>query len=221
MKLMMDAAGNPDMMRAMQTAMSGSPADLLNAGRANPKIGEFLQKLWAALEGEPVPVASESRNFSFRDSLENAVSTWTDKAASTFASGLLDTMKVTSPASSELHDATATRAEDLYSKLFTVVKEELEESLRPELLNRIDEIVVFSPLGDNDLTDIASMLLQQTVNRAKTERDLQLTVSLSLIAHGCEMREVRRLLSLGLGPCDELHNGSWKIVSVTPSCEGL
>jgi hypothetical protein len=31
MKLMMDAAGNPDMMRAMQTAMSGSPADLLNA----------------------------------------------------------------------------------------------------------------------------------------------------------------------------------------------
>ena len=70
MKLMMDAAGNPDMMRAMQTAMSGSPADLLNAGRANPKIGEYLQKLWAALEGEPMPVASESRNFNFRDSLD-------------------------------------------------------------------------------------------------------------------------------------------------------
>lgn len=72
-------------------------------------------------------------------------------------------------------------AETLYSKLLTVVKEELEDALRPELLNRIDEIVVFSPLGDSDLSEIASSLLQQTVTRAKTERNMNLTVDPALI----------------------------------------
>lgn len=71
--------------------------------------------------------------------------------------------------------------EDLYSKLLLIVKEELESGLRPEFLNRLDEIVVFSPLANEDLTDIAKKLLNETVERAKEERNLDLKLTDELI----------------------------------------
>jgi ATP-dependent Clp protease ATP-binding subunit ClpA len=155
--LMMDAAGDPDMMKAMQTAMGGTPADLLKAGQTNPKVGTFLKNIWAALDGE-----TSAPDIGIPDT--------NNKAASSSAA---DAVNIMSPMT--------TIAEDLYSEMIAVVKEELEGALRPELLNRIDEIVVFSPLGDNDLSDIAKLLLQQTTKRAKTERNIELTVSPSLI----------------------------------------
>lgn len=68
-------------------------------------------------------------------------------------------------------------AEALYSKLSDVVKNELEQTMRPELLNRMDEIVVFSPLSDVDLRSIAQLIMDRTVERAQTEQDLDLSVS--------------------------------------------
>ena len=50
MSLMMEAASDPDLMGAMRTAMGGSPADLLKAGRDNPKVASFLKKLWGAID---------------------------------------------------------------------------------------------------------------------------------------------------------------------------
>ena len=71
--------------------------------------------------------------------------------------------------------------DDLYSKLLLIVKEELESGLKPEFLNRLDEIVVFSPLANDDLTDIAKKLLQETVERAREERNLDLTLTDALV----------------------------------------
>jgi ATP-dependent Clp protease ATP-binding subunit ClpC len=71
-------------------------------------------------------------------------------------------------------------AEAFYSRLSEVVKEELEYEMKPELLNRIDEIVVFAPLAPSDLSMIADLILQKTVSRAQTEREMTLSVSLKL-----------------------------------------
>jgi ATP-dependent Clp protease ATP-binding subunit ClpC len=68
-------------------------------------------------------------------------------------------------------------AEAFYVRLSEVVKEELEYEMKPEVLNRIDEIVVFAPLSQSDLSMIADLILQQTVNRAQNEREMTLSVS--------------------------------------------
>jgi ATP-dependent Clp protease ATP-binding subunit ClpC len=68
----------------------------------------------------------------------------------------------------------------LYGVLSEVVKEELELEMRPELLNRIDEIVVFSPLAKDDLSMIADLILKQTVNRAQKEQEMNLSVAPAL-----------------------------------------
>jgi ATP-dependent Clp protease ATP-binding subunit ClpC len=43
----------------------------------------------------------------------------------------------------------------LYSQLMEVAQEELQRAMKPELLNRIEEIVVFSPLSNSNLVAIA------------------------------------------------------------------
>jgi ATP-dependent Clp protease ATP-binding subunit ClpC len=58
-----------------------------------------------------------------------------------------------------------------------VVKGALEDAMRPELLNRIDEIVVFSPLSYENLKDIATNLIADTVKRASDDQNIRLTVS--------------------------------------------
>eukprot|EP00957_Ditylum_brightwellii_P099191 7555079-Ditylum_brightwellii.AAC.1 len=49
-----------------------------------------------------------------------------------------------------------------YTKMSHVVKEELEAAMRPEFLNRVDEIVVFAPLGDSNLRSITQLILDGT-----------------------------------------------------------
>jgi ATP-dependent Clp protease ATP-binding subunit ClpC len=58
-----------------------------------------------------------------------------------------------------------------------IVKSALEEAMRPELLNRIDEIVVFSPLAYDNLKAIATNLIAATVERAKDDQNIVLEVS--------------------------------------------
>lgn len=59
----------------------------------------------------------------------------------------------------------------------SVVKNALEEAMRPELLNRIDEIVVFAPLAYENLKDIAKNLIDAAVKRTKDDLNIQLKVS--------------------------------------------
>lgn len=116
---------------------------------------------------------------------EDAVSTWTNPAADKFASCLVEKMQnmtsSTEMTGSNMQQEAVVKTESLYNKLSQVVKEELEASMKPELLNRMDEIVVFSPLSSTDLTDIASLLLQQTVQRAESERQITLELGESLV----------------------------------------
>ncbi|KAL9181327.1 hypothetical protein ACHAXT_010132 [Thalassiosira profunda] len=57
------------------------------------------------------------------------------------------------------------------------VKAKLEEKMKPELLNRIDEIVVFQPLEDEVLIAIARNILDETVERASAEQSMDVTVT--------------------------------------------
>eukprot|EP00562_Extubocellulus_spinifer_P024100 CAMPEP_0178668346 /NCGR_PEP_ID=MMETSP0698-20121128/31532_1 /TAXON_ID=265572 /ORGANISM="Extubocellulus spinifer, Strain CCMP396" /LENGTH=1021 /DNA_ID=CAMNT_0020311909 /DNA_START=302 /DNA_END=3368 /DNA_ORIENTATION=+ len=66
-------------------------------------------------------------------------------------------------------------------EMANTVKEELEKSMKPELLNRIDEIVIFSPLSYKNLRAIASNILDETVGRAREEQEMDLTVTDDLV----------------------------------------
>lgn len=58
-----------------------------------------------------------------------------------------------------------------------VVKSALEEAMRPEFLNRIDEIIVFSPLPYDELKAISKNLIDNTIKRVADDSNIQLTVS--------------------------------------------
>jgi len=68
-----------------------------------------------------------------------------------------------------------------YSALSEVVQEELQKEMKPELLNRIDEIIVFSPLSNGNLRDIAHAIVDAAAERAFKEKSIKLSVSESLI----------------------------------------
>lgn len=62
-----------------------------------------------------------------------------------------------------------------------LVQEELEQSWKPELLNRIDEIVVFSPLSYDNLREIAGNLVDEAEKRAEGSQKIKLNVEENLI----------------------------------------
>jgi ATP-dependent Clp protease ATP-binding subunit ClpC len=68
-----------------------------------------------------------------------------------------------------------------YSARSEIVQDELQKEMKPELLNRIDEIIVFSPLDDDNLRDIARAIVDASIDRAYKERSITLAVSESLI----------------------------------------
>ncbi len=63
-----------------------------------------------------------------------------------------------------------------YERVVEKVQEEMRHVFRPEFLNRIDEVIVFNPLGMEQLKKIVNILLGYTIRKLK-ERDINLTVS--------------------------------------------
>ncbi|MDE6732932.1 MAG: ATP-dependent Clp protease ATP-binding subunit [Oscillospiraceae bacterium] len=61
----------------------------------------------------------------------------------------------------------------------------LKKQLRPELLNRIDNVIVFERLSDGDMEHICRKMLAQVAARAK-ERGIELTFADSAARHLCE-----------------------------------
>jgi ATP-dependent Clp protease ATP-binding subunit ClpB len=72
--------------------------------------------------------------------------------------------------------------EEEYSRVTTAVLEHMKTVFRPEFLNRVDEVVVFNPLGQSELTEILSLVIDKTVAKVR-ERDIELTVSDELRRH--------------------------------------
>ena len=57
-----------------------------------------------------------------------------------------------------------------YEETKKEVMDVLKKELRPEFINRIDEIIVFHKLNDNEINKIIDIMLKQVVNRLKEEK---------------------------------------------------
>ena len=68
-----------------------------------------------------------------------------------------------------------------YSELAGAVRAELESTLRPEFLNRYDEIVIFEPLSEEQLELIAAMMVVDINVRAQIEKNIQASVAPPLL----------------------------------------
>ncbi|MDX1932813.1 MAG: AAA family ATPase [Capsulimonadales bacterium] len=73
-------------------------------------------------------------------------------------------------------DATPEEAEAQYDKMQNRVTAELRGHLRPELLNRIDEVIVFHALNRQEIGRIVDLLLAQTERKLR-DRELHLDVT--------------------------------------------
>ncbi len=60
--------------------------------------------------------------------------------------------------------------------LENVVLGELKSKFKPEFLNRLDDVVIFNPLGENEIVGIVELFFQEIVEKVK-ERDITLTLS--------------------------------------------
>ncbi len=63
---------------------------------------------------------------------------------------------------------------DQYERLVERVYEETRHIFRPEFLNRIDEIIVFNPLGMTQLKQIVDILLEKTISKL-SDRNIEVT----------------------------------------------
>ena len=68
-----------------------------------------------------------------------------------------------------------------YAELASAVISELQLKMKPEFLNRIDDIVVFQPLSDQELSLIGAMMVVDITARAMLERSIDITVSRCLL----------------------------------------
>ena len=68
------------------------------------------------------------------------------------------------------------QTESQYSKIRSLVNEELKQYFRPEFLNRLDEIIVFRQLTKDEVGEIADIMLQEVFDRIK-QQDIELSVT--------------------------------------------
>ncbi|MDM9381867.1 ATP-dependent Clp protease ATP-binding subunit [Chlorogloeopsis sp. ULAP01] len=67
-------------------------------------------------------------------------------------------------------------AEASYNRIKSLVNEELKAYFRPEFLNRLDEIIVFTQLKRDEVKQIAQIMLKEVASRL-TEKDIALEVT--------------------------------------------
>ena len=70
-----------------------------------------------------------------------------------------------------------------YKRMKSNVMNEVKLILRPEFLNRIDEILVFHPLSQEEMKKIVGMMCKDLVKRAKEQLDISLTIRDSVKKH--------------------------------------
>lgn len=70
-----------------------------------------------------------------------------------------------------------------YKRMKSSVMSEIKLIFRPEFLNRIDEIIVFHPLGADEMKKIVGLMCKDVIGRAKEQLDIRLTVRDSVKKH--------------------------------------
>ncbi|MGF1494491.1 MAG: ATP-dependent Clp protease ATP-binding subunit [Microcoleaceae cyanobacterium] len=73
-----------------------------------------------------------------------------------------------------------------YNRIRNLVNEELKNYFRPEFLNRIDEIIIFKRLQQNELREIAELMLREVFKRLG-EKEISLSVTDRLKDHLVEI----------------------------------
>nr|YP_010338631.1 Clp protease ATP binding subunit [Glaucosphaera vacuolata]UNJ18581.1 Clp protease ATP binding subunit [Glaucosphaera vacuolata] len=66
--------------------------------------------------------------------------------------------------------------ESLYSKIKSLVDEELKQYFRPEFLNRLDEIIVFRQLTKYEIKEIVELMLKEVFTRLQ-QKDIRIDVT--------------------------------------------
>jgi ATP-dependent Clp protease ATP-binding subunit ClpC len=64
----------------------------------------------------------------------------------------------------------------LYLEMAKAVKEELKEKFRPEFLNRLDDIIIFQPLTQDDIRKITDIMVGQIIKRIEESFNIYLLV---------------------------------------------
>lgn len=77
----------------------------------------------------------------------------------------------------------ATTKEQDYEKMKSGVMEEVKKIFKPEFINRIDEIMVFHPLGKEDMNKIIALLCTNLSDRCRKQMKIKLTFSSALKDH--------------------------------------
>ena len=75
---------------------------------------------------------------------------------------------------------------EIHRSVSDMVLGEVKRTFNPEFINRVDEIIVFEALSDDDLRQITSMLVAQ-LNQNLVERQLQISVSTEVVDWIIEM----------------------------------
>ena len=70
-----------------------------------------------------------------------------------------------------------------YKRMKSNVMDEVKQLFRPEFLNRIDEIIVFHPLNENDMKKIVGLMCKEVIQRAKEQLDITLVIRDSVKKH--------------------------------------
>ncbi|MBO4846381.1 MAG: ATP-dependent Clp protease ATP-binding subunit [Lachnospiraceae bacterium] len=64
-----------------------------------------------------------------------------------------------------------------YEKMKEAVMEEVKRMFKPEFINRIDDIMVFHALTNEDMHDIVTLLSKNLTDRCKDQMDIKLSIS--------------------------------------------
>lgn len=70
-----------------------------------------------------------------------------------------------------------------YEKMKSGVMEEVKRLFKPEFINRIDDIIVFHQLNDENMKQIVGLLANDLTKRCKEQMDIQLTLTPALKEH--------------------------------------
>ncbi len=70
-----------------------------------------------------------------------------------------------------------------YEKMKSAVMEEVKKSFKPEFINRIDDIIVFHQLNDDNMKSIVNLLASNLYKRCESQMDIHLSLTPSLKEH--------------------------------------
>jgi ATP-dependent Clp protease ATP-binding subunit ClpC len=70
-----------------------------------------------------------------------------------------------------------------YEKMKSAVLEEVKKSFKPEFINRIDDIIVFHQLNDDNMKSIVNLLASNLYKRCEEQLDIHLNMTPSLKEH--------------------------------------